>query len=127
MKKLEIRQVLARNLQDAIDRSPLIENQRRLALRSGVSPSHLSEIMRGLCSVTVDLVNDMAHALGVQPWELLADSESTKREALARMLWSGGVTDSEVEKHLPLPPAPTKEVAPKRKKGGGNEGPGTNP
>lgn len=124
MGKLPIRQILARNLQAAIDKSSLVDNQRGLALRSGVSPSHLSEIMRGISSVTVDLLADLAGALGLQPWELLADSEETKRAALARMMWGGGIPDKEVEKHLPLPPkpAPAKEVAPKRKKPGRNAG-----
>lgn len=123
MKKIEIRQVLARNLQAEIDRHPVIENQRALALRSGVSPSHLSEIMRGMCSVTVDLVNDMAYALGIQPWVLLADSEETKRAALSKMMFGHAVADAEVEKYLPFPPksAPHKEGAPKRKKPGRNE------
>lgn len=105
-----------------MSRTPGLGTQLALAKRTGISQSHLSDVLNCATSTGVDLLADLAGALSLQPWELLADSEETKRAALARMMWGGGIPDKDVEKHLPLPPksAPAKEVAPKRKKLGRN-------
>jgi transcriptional regulator with XRE-family HTH domain len=116
MTKLDIRQVLARNLREAMQKSPTLNTQLALAGRAGISQSHLSEILRGITSATVDLVNDLAFALGVQPMELLADTESARQAALAKMLWGERVENSRVAEHYPMPPVPKKEAAPRRKK-----------
>lgn len=121
MEKLDIKQVLARNLRAALKAHPTINSQIELASGSGVSPASINEAFHGQTSIGIELLNDMAYALGMQAWELLAETEEVKREALARMMWTGGVSDREVEKHLPRAPkiepkvAP-KEVARKRKK-----------
>lgn len=122
MTKAEIRQVLARNLRQAMDRTAGLETQSALAKKTGISQSHLSDVLNCVTSTGVDLLADLADALDIQPWELLADSEETKRSALARLMWGSGVSDKEVERYLPLPPkgAPAKEGAPKRKKPGGS-------
>lgn len=79
--------------------------------------------MRSLTSVTVDLLNDLAYALGVQPWELLADSETTRQAAMAKMIWGEHAEDETVGKHLPVPPK--KASAAKRRKRGSSNGPAT--
>lgn len=61
-------------------------NQTALAQKAGISGSHLSEILRQLASVTVDLVADLAKALGVQPWELLVNGEEAKKVAWTRIV-----------------------------------------
>lgn len=110
VKKADIRQILARNLREAMNNSQTLDTQLALAGRAGISQSHLSEILRGITSVTVDLVNDLAYALGMEPWELLADSEETRQAALAKLMWG--------EKS-----APPKEAARRRgKKSNGGDG-----
>lgn len=89
MPKNEIRQVVAQNLRDAMERAGM--NQTDLAKKAGISGSHLSEILRQLASVTVDLVADLAKALGVEPWELLVNGEQAKKVAWARVV---GYTES---------------------------------
>lgn len=134
MAKLDIRQIFARNLREAVDKSATFDNPTELAKKAGMSHSHLSEVLRGITSITIDKVNDLADALKMQPWELLADSETTRQAAMAQMLWGSAVSNEKVEKHYPTPPAaPIKEVAPKRKKSrrkpqrGGANHPGHNP
>lgn len=118
MPKLDIRQVLAANIERFNQSS---DNQ--LSIKAGISKSHLSEIMRGLSVPTIDVVAKLADALGRMPWELLADSEETRRRALERLLYNPNVAapDSEVEKHLP--PSPKKVAATRRRKRGTPEGP----
>ncbi len=60
--------------------------QLAFAGKAGISQSHLSEILRSVSSVSVDLLADLARAAGCQPWELLADSEETRRAAIDKML-----------------------------------------
>jgi transcriptional regulator with XRE-family HTH domain len=82
MRKADIRQLLTRRLNDEMDRAGM--NQQALAQRAGISVSHLSEIRRGISSVTTDLLNDLAYALGCETWELLIDEEETRRRAIER-------------------------------------------
>lgn len=114
MPKADIRQILADNLAKTYPQKGF-ESKASLAHKAGISTSTLSEIMRGLTSATIDTVNNLAFVLGVQPWELLADSESTKQAAMMKMLWGEAATDKEVEKHLPLPPKPTVKKTRKKR------------
>lgn len=117
MPKLNIKEVFARNLSDAMDRSGL--KQQVVADRAGgMSQGHISEMLKGETDVRIGTVQNLADALGIQAWELLAESDSAKMAALAKLLWGGRVPDATVEQHYPLPPAPPKEVAPKPKKAG---------
>lgn len=104
-----------------MDKSPGLDTQLALAKRTGISQAHLSDILNCATSTGVDLLAGLADAFGVQPMELLADSETARREAIARMLFRDHVPDEKVEKHLPLPPA-SPEGAPRRKKPGRNLG-----
>jgi transcriptional regulator with XRE-family HTH domain len=100
-------------------------NQSDLARKSGVSNAHLSEVMHGQSSITIDLVADIAEALGVEPWELLLESEFAKRIALAKMVWSDTKgTNERVEQFFP--PAPKMEAAPppRKKRGRKRRDPG---
>lgn len=112
MKKADIRQIFIKNLEEIRGLRGLTKQQ--LAERAGMSGGHLSEVINGLSDITLRRLADLAGALGVQPWELLADSDSTRRAALAQMLWGGNVTNEKVEQHFP--PAPQKEEAPRPKK-----------
>lgn len=117
MEKLSIRQILTRNLRDAMTKGGL--DQKKLAAAAGISESHLSEVLRGISVPTIDLVARLAGAVKLQAWELLADTESTRQAAMARLLWGENVANEKVERHYPLPPAPVppkKEARPQRKK-----------
>lgn len=87
-------------------------NQQSLAPKAGMSVGHLSEVRRGLVTPTLTLLNDLAFALGLEAWELLADTETTRQNALAKLLWQGGVPNEKVEQHLP--PAPKSDPAPRK-------------
>jgi transcriptional regulator with XRE-family HTH domain len=108
MPKLDIGQIFARNVKAARDARGM--NQSQLAKKSGVSNAHLSEVMSGINGITIQLLADIADALDVEPWELLADSKETKRRAMERLL---GEPSS----------APDMEAAPPRaKKADGKRG-----
>lgn len=109
MAKPDIGQIFRRNLEQAMERAGI--NQQNLAPKAGMSVGHLSEVRRGLVSPTLGLLGDLAHALGIEPWELLADSETTKRNALAKLLWSGDAPDKAVAEHFgPAPHVPEKKA-----------------
>lgn len=61
-------------------------NQSQLAKRSGIAQQDISRILRSKHSTTLDKLEGLAAGLDVRPWELLADDEETRREALRRML-----------------------------------------
>lgn len=130
MQKLDIGQVFADNLRAAIEKSSSIRNPSHLAEKAGVSHGYLSEVLRCISSPTLRVVNDLAHVLGIQPWELLADSEATRQTAMARMLWSGGVSNERMEKEYGFPPKPAPEPAKKKsarsQRKRGRSPPGTN-
>jgi transcriptional regulator with XRE-family HTH domain len=84
MKKVDIRQAFAQNLSAHMRKQGL--NQPELAARSGVSQSHLSEMLRGITKVSLDLVADLAFALKCDPWELIVDSDATRQNVLSKIL-----------------------------------------
>lgn len=86
MKKAQLRQILARNLQMAMERTPGADTQQALAKRAGVGQSHVSRILRGESAATIDVIAAMCEALNIQPWELLSDEESTRQAAMEKML-----------------------------------------
>jgi plasmid maintenance system antidote protein VapI len=86
MKKAVLRQILARNLQAAMETSPGVDTQMTLAKRAGIGQSHISRILRGESAATIDVIAALAEALNIQPWELLANDEATRQAALEKML-----------------------------------------
>lgn len=99
MKKVDIRQIFASNL-----RARMAErgyNQTNMATWSGVSQAHISEILRGVSKISLDLVAELAYGLRCEPWELLVDSEATRKNILSKML---GLEER------PPPPEPLKPV-----------------
>lgn len=79
---MDIKQTLKGRLTEEMERQGI--NQETLAGRAGISPSHLSEVRRGLSSITVELLNDLAWALHCYAWELLIDDEEIRRDAIER-------------------------------------------
>ena len=112
----ELRAVLAQNLRRLMEATPGLETQEAVAKRAVIAQSHVSKILRGQANATLDLVAAIARAFGIQPMELLASSEATRKAALERMLFGSAANDLPRE-------LPRKEVAlRRRKKGGRNEG-----
>lgn len=62
------------------------ESPTALARKAGVDPSYMSKLMRAQFSCTVDVLAKFAVALGCQPWELLVDSEATRKAAYKKIL-----------------------------------------
>jgi transcriptional regulator with XRE-family HTH domain len=113
MRKTPISQVLTRNLEDLMERRGI--NQQRLAERTGLSTSTVSEIRRGIASPGLDTLERFAQVLGVEVWEMLVDSEETRRLAIERAISRPPMNDEY------LPPKvedlrPRKEAAHKRRK-----------
>lgn len=84
MKKREIGQVFADNLRAEMTKAGM--KQPQLAKRSGYSQSVISQVLKGQVSPSIDKLAKLAHALGIQPWELLVDLEATREAALRKML-----------------------------------------
>lgn len=86
MEKTALRQVLARNLQRAMDSSPAIDTQQKVAAKAGLSQQHVSRILKCETSAGVDVLQRLAKAVRCAPWELLVDDDATRKEALERMI-----------------------------------------
>lgn len=122
MEKKPLHQVFIANVTKRMADSAGLKTQVALSKKAGMSQSFLSEILSGQSIPTIETVAGIAEALGCQAWELLADSEATRKAALERMILGSRLPDERAAQLLP--PAPTKEVAAKRrKKGGGGESP----
>jgi len=98
-----LRQILARNIADAMHRMPGLDTQLGLAAKAKIGQSHLSRILRGESAATIDRVAKIAKALGMQPWELLVDTELTRRAALERMIVGATAPNERVAKALGKP------------------------
>lgn len=105
MKIMVLREILAANLKNRMDERHM--KQGDLALRAGVAQSHISRLSRMESGATIDILASVSEALGCQPWELLIDDDAVRREAVERMLGP--------RPPIPLPPAPPKRVAHKRR------------
>lgn len=81
-----------------------IDSGNQLAGKAKIAQSHIGRMRREESAATVDMLDALAAALGVQPWELLADEEATRRAAMERMLLGPRVPDDKAADHLP--PAP---------------------
>ena len=115
MGKKSSRQILADNLDRLMGDSPGLSSNNALGLKAKVAHSHIRRIRLQESAATVDMLDSIAAAFGIQPWELLADGEEVRAEALSKMMFGRAVSNEKVERHLP--PAPQKEVeAPRLKK-----------
>ena len=116
VKKEVLRQILARNVRERMDAGS-IDTQPKLAKAAGVAQSHISRVVGGKQSIGLDVIAALSEAFECQPWELLANDEATRQEAMERMILgprTGGGSDE-----LPIPPplaAPRKHIAFKRTK-----------
>lgn len=120
MKKLTSRQQLAHNLTRLMELAGNVSDN-ELGRKAKIAHSHIGRMKKQTSAATVDMLDKLGSALGVEPWMLLMDLETAKLAQMAKTLWGPGKTDAEVESHLPAAPraAPLKEVARRSKKSGG--------
>lgn len=60
-------------------------------------------------SPTLDLIEAMSRALGIEAWELLVDEERTRSQILAKIIGAHGPTDDYVAAHIPAAPQTRKQ------------------
>lgn len=89
MKKEALRQALAKNVAERM-RAAGIATQPELAKKANIAQSHASRILGGKQSIGLDVIAAVAGALKCEPWELLVDSDATRRAAIERMLGGRG-------------------------------------
>ena len=70
-KPTQLRSVLARNVRQA--RHERGWSQEQLAERAGLSSVYVSQIESGLKACSIDVIEALAIAFAVAPWELLRD------------------------------------------------------
>jgi transcriptional regulator with XRE-family HTH domain len=107
-----MRRLIAANLKAALDRKGWSGNQ--LAHAAKISQTHLAKVLREEAAFSTDILGPLSKALGMGPWELLADSEATREKAIRQLLLGPRIPDDRAAEHLP--PAPVKEVAARRRK-----------
>lgn len=118
VKKEALRQILAENVARRMEESSDLDTQPKLAKKAGIGQSHVSRVLNGVQSIGLDVVAALSGAFHCQPWELLANDELTRRQAMERMLMG---REHEEDHVLPMPPLPQKRIAfrrgrpPKRK------------
>lgn len=69
-----------------MDRIPALDTQPKLAAKAGIGQSTVSRLLLQEQGATVDMLDAFAAAFGIQTWELLADSDSTREAAYQRMI-----------------------------------------
>lgn len=93
--------------------------QTALAMKAGTSQGYISELLSLTSTPTIEVVSDLAHAFGMQPWELLMDTDAARSAVWAKVVWGSSAPNERVgETYKPAPPSkPTKP-----KKTGGKRG-----
>jgi hypothetical protein len=107
VKKTPSTQRLADNLDRLMAKSVNLRSNAAVgrAAKPPIAHSHIRRIRLQESSCTLDILDQIAEVFGVQPWDLLTDTEETRRLVLERMLYNPNVAipDTEVEKHIPTP------------------------
>lgn len=103
MSKPSLRAIVANTVRTAMEVRPEISTQQKLASRAGVAQSHISRLLKGE-NVTLDVLEKVARALKVEPFELIIDNDRARLSLLARIFGKDAPTDLETERILKLPP-----------------------
>jgi len=90
MEKHLLRQILARNITQAMERKPDVSTQPALAEKAGIAQSHVSRILNCQLGAGLDKLAELSEALDCEPWELLVDEEATRERAIKRMIQRAG-------------------------------------
>ena len=107
--RMDIKEVFARNLLAAMRQSSDMRTPGELAKRarwprgnkagepiSARQIGYAMDTRKDSPSPTLDLVQGVAKALGVQPWELFTDSAESRREILDRLVSGAFVPDAKL-------------------------------
>lgn len=73
--------------------------QQVLADRAGLSQAAISELLRGISQPSFGTLGDLAHALGIDAWELIVDSKSSRRALIEKLV----TAEDPPEDHDPEP------------------------
>jgi len=65
------RDVIARNLSNLMEVTPHLNSQPKVAARSGLGQTSIGRILRKEAGATIDSLDLIARAFGVEPWHLL--------------------------------------------------------
>jgi transcriptional regulator with XRE-family HTH domain len=100
-----LREIVARNVQERMKASPLVRTQPLLAKKAGIGQSHVSRIVNAAAGVTIDRLEMVARALGCEPYELLIEDETARRALIERLMSGPHVPTERVEQagFVPMP------------------------
>lgn len=101
MEKPPLRAVVAETVKSAMAGRPEIGTQEKPAKKSGVAQSHISRLLRGQ-NVTLDVLEKVAHALRMAPYELLVNTDEARLALLGRIFGKDAPTDAQTERALNL-------------------------
>lgn len=117
-----MRQVIAANIRAQLEKSSTINSANTLARKTGLSQSHISKVLRCEAAFSTDIIGVISSAFGIQPWELLVDTEATRESFIRRIVYAQPIPDEVGDNHVyRLPTAearPRKGVAHSRRKKG---------
>ncbi len=65
------REVIAKNLFHLMESAPHLNSQPKVAARSGLGQTSIGRILRTEAGATVDSLDAIAKAFGIEPWHLL--------------------------------------------------------
>lgn len=71
---MKLRQVLARRLRDLMERTPGLETQMQVSAAAGISQTTVSRILKAQVAATLDNVEAIADAYGMQGGDLLTQT-----------------------------------------------------
>lgn len=113
-------QILADNLNRLMQAHPQLDNNVAVARAAGTTHSHIRRIRRQESMATIEMLDRIARAFGLEPFQLLMDGEEMRRISDMLKSWGSAIPDEKMSRHPP--PAPAKEAAhSQRKKGGSRE------
>lgn len=98
MPRTPVREVLARNLEALMERRPDLDTQIKVAKKSGISQTSVSQILNPeneqMESPKLNQVEKIARAFGLATWQLLLDPATVGKE-LAELLMRPAVQDDD--------------------------------
>lgn len=72
-------EIFSKNLRKAMDRNPAADTGQKVEARCGISQQHISKLRRGMASPTLETLEQLAKAVGIQPFEFLVDDEAIRQ------------------------------------------------
>jgi transcriptional regulator with XRE-family HTH domain len=103
MDKYKMRQIVGANIERA-RKAVGLETQPQLAKKAKIGQSSISRIENCESSPTVDMLVQIGNAVGLEPWELLANDEATRETIIRKMIMGPRISNERAAEHLP--PAP---------------------